>query len=58
MPNTKDCLLQAEELLDLAEHLIRILETNRGDVVVQFAVTELNSVGEAGALLNVSMPDQ
>jgi hypothetical protein len=59
MPNAKDRLLLAAELLDLAERLLCILETSRrGAVVVQFAVTELNTVEEAMTLLNVFMPDQ
>jgi hypothetical protein len=56
MPDARDCLLQAAELLELAEHLVCILETGDRGVVVRFAVTELKSVGEAVALLNVSMP--
>ena len=58
MPNAKDRLLQAAELLDLAERLLCILETSRRGVGVQFAVTELKAVEEAVALLKVSMPDQ
>ena len=49
MPDAKDRLLWATELLDLAEHLICILETGDRAVVVQFAVTDLKAVGEAVA---------
>jgi hypothetical protein len=56
--NAKDRLLWAAELLDLAEHLICILETGDRGVVVQFAVTDLKAVGEAVALMKVSMPYQ
>jgi hypothetical protein len=56
MPDARDCLLQAAELLELTELLICILETSNRGVVVRFAVTELKALREAVALLNVSMP--
>jgi hypothetical protein len=54
----KDRLLWAAELLDLAEHLIGILETGDGREVVQFAVTDLKAVEEAVALMKVPIPYQ
>ena len=56
MPDAKDRLLWAAELLDIAEHLIGILETGDKGVVVQFAVTDLKAVEEAVALMKVSTP--
>jgi hypothetical protein len=58
VPDAKDRLLWAAGLLDLAEHLICILETGDRGVVVQFAVTDLKAVGEAVALTKVSVPYQ
>jgi hypothetical protein len=58
VPDAKDRLLWAAELLDLAEHLICILESGDRGVVVEFAVTDLKAVGEAMALMKVSMPYQ
>jgi len=49
MPDGKDRLLLAAELLDLAEHLICALETCDKNTVVQFALTELQGVREAVA---------
>jgi len=54
VPDVRDRLLRAAELLDLAEHLIGALETCDSSTVVQFAQTELQSVQEVVALLNVS----
>jgi hypothetical protein len=54
MPDTKDRLLRAAELLDLAEHLICTLETCDGSTVVQFVQSELQSIQDVVALLNVS----
>jgi hypothetical protein len=54
MPDTKDGLLRAAELLDLAEHLICTLETCDRSTVVQFAQCELQAVQDVVALLNVS----
>jgi hypothetical protein len=53
VPDAKDRLLWAAELLDLVEHLICILETSDRRVVVQFAVTDLKAVGEAVALMRI-----
>ena len=58
VPDAKDRLLWAPELLDLAEYLIGILETGDRGVVVQFAVTDLKAVEEAVALMKVTMPYQ
>ena len=40
MPDTKDRLLRAADLLDLAEHLICTLETCDGSTVVQLVQSE------------------
>jgi hypothetical protein len=58
MPDGKDRLLQAAQLLDLAEHLICTLGTCDRAIVVQFAVTELQVLGEAVACLDLSTPYQ
>lgn len=58
MPDAKDRLLWAAELLDLAEYLIGILETGDRGVVVQFAVSDLKAFGDAVAVMKVSMPYQ
>lgn len=49
VPDAKDHLLWAAELLDPAEHLVGILETSDRGVVVRFAVTDLKAVEEAVA---------
>jgi len=54
MPDTKDRLLRAAELLDLAEHLICTLETCDRSTVVQFVQSELQAVQAVVALLNAS----
>ena len=54
MPDVKDRLLRAADLLDLAEHLICALETCDSSTVVQFAPTELQGVQDVVAFLNVS----
>jgi len=58
MPDGKDRLLRAAELLDLSEHLICTLGTCDRGMVVRFAMTELQALAEAVALLNISTPYQ
>lgn len=52
MAEAKNRLFMAAELLDLAEHLICVLETSDRDVVVKFGVTELRTIEKAGVFLN------
>jgi hypothetical protein len=55
MPDGKDRLLRAAQLLDLAEHLTCTLGTCDRAIVVQFAVTELQVLGEAVALMTAAV---